>query len=111
MMLRTRRTSGPFAGGGGCADPRRVTAIGASHHRGSGSTPHEVRHSCLGYLLHWCLEMARGTGSTAPSSPVVARRGRHLRADAARNLHRTVEVAARLLGDDPRAGMAEVATA
>ena len=34
-----------------------------------------------------------------------------LRADAARNLHRIVEVAARLLGDDPHAGMAAVAAA
>jgi TetR/AcrR family transcriptional regulator, mexCD-oprJ operon repressor len=32
-----------------------------------------------------------------------------MRADAARNVHRIVEVAARLLGDDPQAGMAEVA--
>jgi TetR/AcrR family transcriptional repressor of mexCD-oprJ operon len=35
----------------------------------------------------------------------------YLRADAARNLHRIVEVAARLLGDDPHAGMGAVATA
>jgi AcrR family transcriptional regulator len=35
----------------------------------------------------------------------------YMRVDAARNVHRIVEVAARLLGDDPRAGMAEVATA
>src|SRR3954447_2757467 len=34
-----------------------------------------------------------------------------LRADAARNVHRIVEVAARLLGSDPGAGMADVATA
>lgn len=34
-----------------------------------------------------------------------------LRADAARNLHRIVEVAARLLGEDPHAGMNEVAEA
>jgi AcrR family transcriptional regulator len=34
-----------------------------------------------------------------------------MRADAARNVHRIVEVAARLLGDDPQAGMAEVAAA
>jgi len=34
-----------------------------------------------------------------------------MRADAARNVHRIVEVAARLIGEDPRAGMAEVATA
>jgi TetR/AcrR family transcriptional repressor of mexCD-oprJ operon len=33
------------------------------------------------------------------------------RADAARNVHRIVAVAARLLGDDPHAGMAEVAAA
>src|SRR4051794_9280331 len=55
--------------------------------------------------------MGRATESTSPSSPAVARRGGHLRADAARNVHRIVEVAARRLGDDPRAGMAEVATA
>jgi TetR/AcrR family transcriptional regulator, mexCD-oprJ operon repressor len=35
----------------------------------------------------------------------------YLRADAARNLHRIVEVAARLLGDDPNVGMAAVAAA
>ena len=34
-----------------------------------------------------------------------------MRADAARNVHRIVEVAARLLGDDPHAGMTEVAAA
>lgn len=34
-----------------------------------------------------------------------------MRADAARNVHRIVEVAARLLGDDPHAGMNEVAEA
>jgi TetR/AcrR family transcriptional regulator, mexCD-oprJ operon repressor len=34
-----------------------------------------------------------------------------LRADAARNLHRIVEVAARVFADDPGAGMADVATA
>ncbi len=34
-----------------------------------------------------------------------------MRADAARNVHRIVEVAARLLGEDPNAGMAEVAAA
>jgi AcrR family transcriptional regulator len=34
-----------------------------------------------------------------------------LRADAARNLHRIVEVAARMLGDDPHAGMAAIAAA
>ena len=32
-----------------------------------------------------------------------------MRADAARNVHRIVEVAARLLGEDPHVGMAEVA--
>ena len=35
----------------------------------------------------------------------------YLRADAARNLHRIVEVAARMLGDDPHVGMAAVAEA
>ena len=35
----------------------------------------------------------------------------YLRADAARNVHRIVEVAARLLGEHPHAGMAEVAAA
>ena len=35
----------------------------------------------------------------------------YLRADAARNLQRIVEVAARLLGDDPHAGMGAVAAA
>jgi TetR/AcrR family transcriptional repressor of mexCD-oprJ operon len=34
-----------------------------------------------------------------------------MRADAARNVHRIVEVAARLLRDDPRVGMAEVGAA
>ncbi len=34
-----------------------------------------------------------------------------LRADGARNLHRIIEVAARMLGDDPHAGMADVAAA
>jgi AcrR family transcriptional regulator len=34
-----------------------------------------------------------------------------MRADAARNLHRIVAVAARMLGEDPRVGMAEVAAA
>jgi TetR/AcrR family transcriptional repressor of mexCD-oprJ operon len=34
-----------------------------------------------------------------------------MRADAARNVHRIAEVGARLLGDDPNAGMAEVAMA
>ena len=34
-----------------------------------------------------------------------------MRADAARNVHRIVAVAARLLGEDPSAGMAEVAAA
>jgi len=35
----------------------------------------------------------------------------YLRADAARNLHRIVEVAARMIGDDPHVGMAAVAEA
>jgi TetR/AcrR family transcriptional repressor of mexCD-oprJ operon len=35
----------------------------------------------------------------------------YLRADAARNLHRIVEVAARMLGDDPHVGMAAIAAA
>jgi AcrR family transcriptional regulator len=35
----------------------------------------------------------------------------YMRADAARNVHRIIEVAARLLGEDPKAGMTEVATA
>ena len=35
----------------------------------------------------------------------------YLRADAARNVHRIVEVAARLLGENPNAGMGEVALA
>jgi TetR/AcrR family transcriptional repressor of mexCD-oprJ operon len=35
----------------------------------------------------------------------------YLRADAARNVHRIVEVAARLLGENPSLGMAEVGTA
>ena len=35
----------------------------------------------------------------------------YLRADAARNLQRIVEVAARMLGDDPHVGMAAVAAA
>jgi AcrR family transcriptional regulator len=35
----------------------------------------------------------------------------YLRADAARNVHRIVEVAARLLGTDPGIGMADVAAA
>jgi AcrR family transcriptional regulator len=34
-----------------------------------------------------------------------------MRADAARNVHRIVEVAARLLGEDPHAGMTEIAVA
>jgi AcrR family transcriptional regulator len=34
-----------------------------------------------------------------------------LRADAARNVHRIVQVAARVFGDDPGAGMADVAAA
>jgi AcrR family transcriptional regulator len=41
----------------------------------------------------------------------MARPVEYLRADAARNVHRIVEVAARLLGDDPSAGMADVAAA
>ena len=35
----------------------------------------------------------------------------YLRADAARNLHRIVEVAARLIGEDPHVGMAAIAAA
>ena len=35
----------------------------------------------------------------------------YMRADAARNVHRIVEVAARLLGEDAHAGMTEVAAA
>jgi AcrR family transcriptional regulator len=35
----------------------------------------------------------------------------YLRADAARNVHRIVEVAARMLGDNPSAGMGEVGLA
>ena len=34
-----------------------------------------------------------------------------MRADAARNVHRIIEVAARLIGEDPHAGMNEVAAA
>lgn len=34
-----------------------------------------------------------------------------MRADAARNVHRIIEVAARMLGEQPRAGMTEVAEA
>jgi AcrR family transcriptional regulator len=34
-----------------------------------------------------------------------------LRADAARNLHRIVEVAARMIGEDPHVGMAAIAAA
>ena len=41
----------------------------------------------------------------------MARPAEFLRADAARNLHRIVEVAARMLGDDPNVGMAEVGAA
>ena len=41
----------------------------------------------------------------------VTRPVEYLRADAARNVHRIVEVAARLLGEDPSVGMAEVAAA
>src|SRR5215207_3741825 len=43
--------------------------------------------------------------------PTDQRPPEYLRADAARNLHRIVEVAARLLGDDPHVGMAAVAGA
>jgi AcrR family transcriptional regulator len=39
------------------------------------------------------------------------RTAEYLRADAARNLQRIVEVAARMLGDDPHAGMAAIAAA
>jgi AcrR family transcriptional regulator len=41
----------------------------------------------------------------------MARPVEYLRADAARNVHRIVEVAARLLGEDPSAGMGDVAAA
>ena len=41
----------------------------------------------------------------------MARPVEYMRADAARNVHRIVEVAARLLGEDPHVGMAEVAAA
>src|SRR3954454_10448455 len=41
----------------------------------------------------------------------MARPVEYLRADAARNVHRIVTVAARLLGEDPAAGMADVAAA
>jgi AcrR family transcriptional regulator len=41
----------------------------------------------------------------------MARPVEYLRADAARNVHRIVAVAARLLGEDPGAGMADVAAA
>jgi TetR/AcrR family transcriptional repressor of mexCD-oprJ operon len=41
----------------------------------------------------------------------MARPVEYMRADAARNVHRIVAVAARLLGDDPGAGMADVAAA
>src|ERR1700754_188237 len=41
----------------------------------------------------------------------MARPVEYMRADAARNVHRIVAVAARLLGEDPSAGMAEVAAA
>src|SRR4051794_28870787 len=41
----------------------------------------------------------------------MARPVEYMRADAARNVHRIVAVPARLLGDDPSAGMAEVAAA
>ena len=46
-----------------------------------------------------------------PSTPPDQRPVAYMRADAARNVHRIVEVAARLLGEDPHAGMAEVAAA
>jgi AcrR family transcriptional regulator len=45
--------------------------------------------------------------ATPPARPPAE----HKRADAARNVHRIVEVAARMLGEDPHAGMAEVASA
>ena len=41
----------------------------------------------------------------------MARPVEYLRADAARNVHRIVEMAARLLGEDANVGMAEVAAA
>jgi AcrR family transcriptional regulator len=41
----------------------------------------------------------------------MARPVEYMRADAARNVHRIVAVAARLLGEDPGAGMADVAAA
>jgi AcrR family transcriptional regulator len=41
----------------------------------------------------------------------MARPVEYMRADAARNVHRIVAVAARLLGEDPAAGMADVAAA
>ena len=41
----------------------------------------------------------------------MARPVEYLRADAARNVHRIVEVAARLLGEHPNAGMADVGAA
>src|SRR5215210_43820 len=44
-------------------------------------------------------------------TPTEPRPVEFMRSDAARNVHRIVEVAARLLGDDPQMGMAEVATA
>jgi AcrR family transcriptional regulator len=44
-------------------------------------------------------------------SPTDQRPAEYLRADAARNLHRIVEVAARMIGDDPHVGMAAVAAA
>ena len=46
-----------------------------------------------------------------PPTPPDQRPVAFMRADAARNVHRIVEVAARLLGEDPHAGMAEVAAA
>jgi TetR/AcrR family transcriptional repressor of mexCD-oprJ operon len=44
-------------------------------------------------------------------TPAAARPVEYLRADAARNVVRIVEVAARLFGDDPQAGMADVGAA
>jgi AcrR family transcriptional regulator len=43
--------------------------------------------------------------------PIEQRPVEYMRADAARNVQRIVEVAARLLRDDPRVGMAEVGAA
>src|SRR5687767_8771956 len=53
--------------------------------------------------------MSSGSPSSVPAAghrPVD-----FLRADAARNVNRIVEVAARLLGENPHVGMAEVAVA